>query len=147
MGSSRHSAGRASEVEPHMRRAPIRVLVADDHRAVRDGLIAVLHDEPDMEVVGAATDGESTLQLARELRPDVLVSDLSMPSPGGLEIIRVLSSAMPEVRVVVFSLGAHLRFAAMRAGAAAFVSKEARHNELIDAVRRAATARLLADRG
>ncbi len=61
----------------------IRVLIADDHRAIREAIGAVLRSEPDIAVVGEATDGESALRLAHELRPDVLVLDLSMPAPDG----------------------------------------------------------------
>ncbi len=126
---------------------PIRVLVADNQRAIREGIRAAVSPEPDMQVVGEAEEGNAALRLAIELRPHVLVLDLAMPGVGGLEVVRALTPVLPEVRIVVFSCETWQRTSALAAGAAAFVTKDAPDRELLDEIRRVApTHRVASDR-
>ncbi len=115
----------------------IRILIADDHGVLRDGLRAVLRSEPDMAVVGEAADGEVALQQALALRPDVVLLDVVMPGPGSLQIICALRQQAPEVRVLVLTLyeDVALLGQSLQAGAAGYVAKRAVASELIDAIR------------
>jgi two-component system response regulator NreC len=115
---------------------PIRILIADDHGVVRAGLRALLDAEPDMQVVGEAADGPEALCLADELHPDVVLLDLSMPGPGGIEVTRRLKKAVPEVRVLILTFHEDdvLLREAIRAGAAGYITKRAFESELINAI-------------
>lgn len=114
----------------------LRVAIADDHRAVRDGLESVLGSEPDIEVVGLADDGVTALALARELRPDVLIVDHFMPRLSGLDVARILAKELPTIAVLVHSSDSTLRLAAAASGAAGFVHKGAPRAELLSEIRR-----------
>lgn len=118
---------------------PIRILIADDHGVVRAGLRALLDAEPDLQVIGEAADGDETLQLAGKLRPDVVLLDLSMPGPGGIEVTRRLIKAVPEVRVLILTFHEDdiLLREAIRAGAAGYITKRAFESELINAIQAA----------
>ncbi len=118
----------------------IRLLIADDSRAIRDGLRAAFDGERDIEIVGEAEDGQMAVQLAQELRPDVLLLDLSMPALGGLDVMGAVTTTLPGARIVVFSIDVRLRRRALSVGAADFVSKDAPTGELLRAIRRAAGA-------
>jgi len=118
----------------------VRVLVVDDHALVRSGLGAVLAATDDCEVVGEAATGEEGVALARELHPDVVVMDLSMPGAGGVAATAALRSAMPDVRVLVlttFADDGRVR-AALAAGATGYLLKDAAPDEVVRAVRAAA---------
>ncbi|HEY3218638.1 MAG TPA: response regulator [Candidatus Limnocylindria bacterium] len=117
-----------------------RVLLADDHVAVRDGLRAVLLDQRDIEVVGEAADGPSTLAAARRLRPDLIILDNSMPGMSGLDVTRTLRDELPWTGIVFLTMDPGIRDLAIAAGATAFVTKDAPSDELIRAVRAAAQA-------
>jgi DNA-binding NarL/FixJ family response regulator len=82
----------------------IRILIADDHAVVREGLRAVLGSEPDMEVVGEAATGKEVLERAAELRPDVILMDIQMPQINGIEATRRILDASPKVGVVVLTM-------------------------------------------
>jgi DNA-binding NarL/FixJ family response regulator len=115
----------------------IRLLVVDDEARVRQGLRMRLALEPDLEVVGEAADGEAALHLARELWPDVVVIDLFMPGMDGLEAIRRLRAAVPDSRVLAFSIrdGMTVRLETAAAGAAAFIAKQEGPDRLLAAIR------------
>ncbi|MCL3838933.1 response regulator [Aeromicrobium duanguangcaii] len=120
----------------------IRVLIADDQPLVRAGLSALLGAEPDIEVVGVASDGREALELARSLRPDVACLDIRMPGLDGVSVTRELSGpdADPEVPVVIlttFDLDDYV-FGALEAGAAGFLLKDAEPEIIVRAVRRVA---------
>ncbi len=113
----------------------MRVLVADDHPAVRQNLSLLLAGEPDLDVVGAAADGYEALALARELRPDVLVLDHEMPGPPRLEVARELLAEGGGLRVVLFTLDTTVSAAARDVGVTACLAKDAPVSLLLDAVR------------
>ena len=115
----------------------IRILIVDDHTVVRDGLNALLSAERGMQVVGVAGDGEVAIQLAGELRPDIVLLDLVMPRMDGVEATRQIKRDHPEVKILVLtSFGEdHQVFAAIKAGANGYLMKDTSTDELIQAVR------------
>lgn len=102
-----------------------RVLIVDDVRPLRELWAAALSADPEIEVVGTAADGVEALQAAEELRPDVMILDLSMPRMDGLEVIRTVTDRMAEIRIIVFSGFAEgrLESLALELGASAYVEK------------------------
>ncbi len=115
----------------------IRVLVADDHAVVREGLRAVLDPEPDMEVVGEAGTGKEVVQRAAELGPDVILMDIQMPQTNGIEATRRIVEANPDVGVVVLTMfeDDDSVFSAMRAGARGYILKGAPPSEILKVLR------------
>jgi two-component system response regulator NreC len=115
---------------------PIRVLIADDHGILRAGLRSLLDSASETEVVGEARDGEEALRLAKELRPDVLLVDISMPGASGIEIARRLRGTLPETRVLILTVheDQSLIREAIRAGAAGYIVKRAVESELFNAI-------------
>src|SRR5919108_6211801 len=115
----------------------VRVLVADDQPVVRQGLRLFLDLQPDVEVVAEASDGSEAVALARELRPDVVVMDLVMPGVSGVEATRALRDAAPDSRVLVLTsfVDDDKVLAVIRAGAAGYLLKDARPEEVANAVR------------
>lgn len=113
-----------------------RILIADDHTIVRTGLRALIKAEPGMDLVGEAAGGEPALLLARQLVPDVLVLDLSMPDLDGIQVTRRLLQEQPQIKVLILTVHedeALLR-EAIRAGAAGYILKQAAEAELISAI-------------
>ena len=120
-------------------KAAIRVLVVDDHAAVRAGIAAVLETAGDIRVVGEAGDGTTALRQARALRPDVVLMDLRMPHADGIEATRaVVDEGLADVLVLTVVDAADHVLAAVRAGAAGFLLKTADARTVVDAVRRVA---------
>ena len=114
----------------------IRVLLADDHPVVRAGVRAFLEDEPDMLIVGEASDACQAVALARKLLPDVSILDISMPGDG-LDATRQIRSTCPGTQVLILTFHAqeHFLFLALRAGAAGYVLKSTVDTELLNAIR------------
>lgn len=115
----------------------IRLLIADDHPVVRDGLVAILSTQPDFEVAAVAEDGQEAVELVADLRPDVILLDLEMPRLDGAEAIRQMRAADPHVRVIVFTAydTDERILAAVQAGAQGYLLKGAPRQELFRAVR------------
>lgn len=115
----------------------IRILLADDHGVLRAGLRALLNAEPDFTVVGEAENGRQAIALAHELQPDVLLLDVSMPEPGGIEVTRQVRQHCPDTRVLILTVheDESLLQEAIQAGAAGYIIKRAVEAELINAVR------------
>lgn len=112
----------------------IRVLVADDHAAVRAGIVLILEGASDMEVVAEAADGEEAVALARELRPDVVLMDVRMPRLDGLSATRELAGEADVLILTTFDVDEYV-FGALRAGAAGFLLKNTDADALVEAVR------------
>lgn len=125
---------------------PIRVLLADDHGVVRAGLRALLDAQPDISVVGEAEDGPSAIEAVQEVRPTVVVSDLSMPG-GGLEAIREITKLHLGTRVLVLTVHAEERYLlpVLEAGGSGYVRKSSAHTDLLNAVRTVARGEVFLD--
>jgi NarL family two-component system response regulator LiaR len=115
----------------------IRILIADDHAVVREGTRRILEQEPDMEVVGEAGDGEEAVNLATSLKPDVAIVDVSMPKMDGIEATRKIKAACPSINVLILSAydDDQFIFSLLEAGAAGYLLKSIRSRELLDAIR------------
>jgi DNA-binding NarL/FixJ family response regulator len=117
----------------------IRLLLADDHLLIRQGMRRLFQAEPDIEIVGEASDGLEVQRMALELRPDVILMDVTMPIVDGISATREIVRQLPQTRVVILSMHAeegHL-FLALRAGAAGYVLKSAGFETVLAAVRAA----------
>jgi two-component system response regulator NreC len=125
---------------------PIRIVLADDHGIVRAGLRALLEGQPDMLVVGEAADGETAVKITRDLRPSIVVADLSMPG-GGLEAIREIATLNLPVRVLVLTVHAEERYLlpVLEAGGSGYVKKSSAHTDLLDAIRTVARGEVFLD--
>ncbi len=117
----------------------IKVFLADDHDIVRQGLILLLNSEVDMYVVGETRYGQEVMGLARKLRPDILVLDLSMPDLPGLELIRQVRETLPLTKIIVYSMHSESPYVvrALQAGASGYVTKDVTPTELVRAIRAA----------
>ena len=127
----------AMNAPPSSHGAPIRVLVADDQALIRRGMAMLLDAEADMQVVGQAADGHEAVQLAQQLRPDVVLMDLRMPRKSGVLATREIAAALPRTRVMVLTTfdSDELVFDAVRAGAQAYLLKDASEAEVLETVR------------
>jgi len=116
---------------------PIRILVADDHPVVRDGLVAMLGTQPDFSVVGEASTGSEVVQKAALLLPDVVLLDLEMPDMNGVEALQQMRAERPDVRVLVFTAfdTDELIVKAVQAGAQGYLLKGTPRSEIFQAVR------------
>ena len=115
----------------------LRILLADDHKVVRDGLRLLIDGQRDMHVIGEAANGKEALQQARELRPDVVVMDLSMPELNGLQATERIKAGWPEVKVVALTVHEDPSYLIQlcKAGAAGYVLKRSAGDDLIQAIR------------
>jgi two-component system response regulator NreC len=130
----RHN-GEVSSVPPQAR-GKIRVLLADDHAIVRQGVKMILSNEPDIEVVGEADDGLQAVEMAKRLKPDVAVLDISMPGINGIEATRQIRAALPNVHVLALTMHADdtYVFQLLKAGGSGYVLKRAAATDLVQAV-------------
>jgi two-component system response regulator NreC len=118
----------------------VTILLADDHAILRDGVRALLSDEPDLVVVGEADDGRSAVEQTRALRPDVVVMDIGMPLLNGLEATRQIRREHPQSRVLILTMHQNEEYLSqvLAAGASGYVLKQAAGRELVDAIREVA---------
>lgn len=115
----------------------IKVLLADDHQIMREGLASLLEKWPDLEVVGQTGEGRAAVRLAREVQPDVVVMDIGMPGLNGIEATRQIVAAAPGIKVIALSVHAESPFVAgmLQAGARAYLLKHSAAEELVRAIR------------
>ncbi|HEX7049536.1 MAG TPA: response regulator transcription factor [Longimicrobiales bacterium] len=115
---------------------PIRILLVDDHAVLRAGLRALLDAEPDLRVVGEASTGEEGVERARELRPDIVVMDLSMPGIGGLEATRRIAALEQNPKILVLTVHAEEEYLlpVLEAGGSGYVTKTSADEDLIEAI-------------
>ena len=115
----------------------IKIILADDHQIVRQGLRTLLAAEPDMEVVAEADNGRTTLRLVQELKPQVVIMDISMPDLNGIEATRQISAESPGVKVVALSMHSDSLFVLnmLKAGASGYLLKDCALEELVKAIR------------
>jgi len=118
----------------------IRIVIADDHMIVREGLKQLLANELDLVVVGEARDGHEVQRLARELEFDVLLLDMSMPGKSGMELIKQVKSEKPRSRLLVLSMHQENQYAvrAIKAGASGYLTKDSAFGQLVSAIRKVA---------
>jgi len=114
-----------------------RIILADDHQIMRDGLKALLEKHPSMEVIGEAENGIQTLELTRQKKPDVVIMDIAMPDMNGIEVTRQLKAEMPDLKIIALSMHADRRFVTeiLKAGASAYVLKQSAFDDLVKAIR------------
>lgn len=115
----------------------LKILIADDHAIIRDGLRSLLEKEPDMEFVAEAATGLEAIKLARELHPDVVIMDISMPDMNGIDATRQIAGELENTRVLALSMESDRRFIVevLKAGASGYVLKESAFSELATAIR------------
>jgi DNA-binding NarL/FixJ family response regulator len=128
--------------------APLRILIADDHATVRQGLKLLIDSQPDMGVVGEAADGKGVLEQAEFLKPDIVVMDISMPGMNGLVATRSLKGIQPHVSIVALTRHDDERYLdeLLRAGASGYVLKQSAPIEFLQAIRAVAAGGIYLDR-
>jgi len=117
----------------------IRLLIVDDHPALRVGLIGLFKHAPDLLVIGEASNGEEAIDKAKDLKPDVIIMDLAMPKKNGLEAIKEILFTNPEIKIIIFTAfsdGQQI-YAAIKAGAIGYLEKDSSAQDLFSAVRNA----------
>ncbi|HEY8665253.1 MAG TPA: response regulator transcription factor [Tepidisphaeraceae bacterium] len=115
----------------------IKVLIADDHQILREGLRILLKSEPDVQIIGEASNGRSAVELAAQHAPDIVVMDVSMPDLNGVEATRQIIEANPSIKVIALSAHSDHRLVSeiLKAGASGYILKDAAFDELINAIR------------
>ena len=115
----------------------IRILIADEHRIVREAIISMLEKEGDIQVIGEAENGRTAVEMALELRPDIIIIETSLPSLNGIEATRQIIGAFPDVKIIALSGHSDNRsvYEMLRAGAMGYVPKQCAFSELISAIR------------
>ena len=124
-------------------KSPVRILIADDHTILRAGIRSLLDMVPDFEVVGEADNGKDAIYLAGQLKPDLLLSDLSMPKTNGTEAIQRIKSRYPDIKILVLTVHKTEEYvhAALKAGANGYVLKDDTSDELINAIQNVAAGK------
>ncbi|RKY07973.1 MAG: DNA-binding response regulator [Planctomycetota bacterium] len=121
----------------------MRILIADDHGIVREGLISLVKSQVDMEVIGQAQDGNEVVRLAKELRPDIIIMDITMPGMNGIEATGVILAERPNTKIIALSMYSNKHFVAemLKAGALGYVLKSNLFDELAKALHTVAMGR------
>ena len=114
-----------------------KIILADDHRIVRDGLKPLLDSQPDIEVVALADTGREAVKLTQELKPDVVIMDISMPDLNGIEATLQIVSQCPEVKIIALSMNHDREYVTkmLNAGASGYLTKDCSLEELVAAIR------------
>jgi len=116
----------------------IKIILTDDHRIFREGIRSILANEHDFDIIGEASDGRESIKLANELKPDIMLMDITMHDLNGIEATKRIKSDNPEIKVIILSM--HLVdsmvIQAFKAGVSGYVLKDASRTELIEAIRR-----------
>lgn len=115
----------------------IRVLIADDHAVLRSGLKLLLNAQPDIKVIGEASNGDEAINKTAELKPDVLLLDITMPNTGGIDALRLIKERIPSVSILVLTMheGEGYLLEALKSGACGYIPKRAADTELINAIK------------
>ena len=124
-------------VEGERKGAGVSILIVDDHMVVIEGISGALYDNAEFRVAGYATDGARALAMAEELRPDIVIMDISMPGMNGIEATRRLKSLYPAIRIIIFTMYSNREYMVdlFKAGVSAYILKESPLSELISAIR------------
>lgn len=122
----------------------IRIVLADDHAIVRQGLARAIQQEGDIDVVGQASNGRTTIELVRELSPDILITDISMPDLNGVEATRQILRESPDMKVIALSMHSSRQFVMemFKAGAVGYLLKDCDYDELVKAIHAVADGRI-----
>jgi len=123
----------------------IRILLVDDHALIRVGMRSIIEGEPDMDIVGEAVDPRSALEAALETTPDIILMDLSLPAPGGIEATQRIKRELPSCGIIVLAADEDedALFEAIKAGAAAFILKDVGPDDLVTIIRRVSDGEFL----
>lgn len=123
---------------------PIRILVVDDHSVVRQGIITLLEDEEDLLIAGEASDGDEVWDMVETEAPNVVLLDLTMPRMSGIDVIRQIVPAFPDVKILVFSMhnNAEYMISAATSGASGYLQKDTSRDEMLKAIRSIAKGEL-----
>ena len=115
----------------------IKIILADDHKIVREGLISLLNQQDDMKVLADAAEGFSIIQFARKFKPDVVITDISMPELNGIEATEVIHKEFPKMKIIALSMHSekHVILRVLRAGANGYLLKDSAFLELVKAIR------------
>ncbi len=126
-----------------------KILICDDHKLFREGLRALLAGQPGVKVVGGARDGEEAVRLARELSPDIVIMDITMPGLNGLEAARKLAKVKKSARVIALSMHNDRKYVTeiFKAGARAYLLKDSAFEELMDAIKTVSCGRYFLSAG
>jgi DNA-binding NarL/FixJ family response regulator len=118
-----------------------RIVVADDHAIVREGLKRIMAEAPELQVVDEAADGNTLMRVVRERDFDVLVLDLSMPGRSGMELIKLVKAEKPKIRILVLSMHQELQYAvrSIKSGASGYLTKESAPSQLVQAIHKIAS--------
>ncbi len=127
----------------------LKILLADDHKIVRDGLKSLIKKEVGMAVVGEADNGRKTVELARDLEPEIIIMDISMPDLNGVEATRQILADSPDVKIIALSMHSDKRYvkAVLSAGASGYLLKDSAFEELVEAIRTVDTGRFYLSAG
>jgi len=114
----------------------MKILVADDHGVMREGLKAMIDNQPGMEVIGEAEDGQKVVQLAKQLSPDLIIMDISMPNLNGVEATRIILNENPDIRIIALSVHSNKHFVTemLKAGVSGYVLKSSLFDEVLRAI-------------
>jgi two-component system response regulator NreC len=122
----------------------VKILLVDNHTIFRDGLRMLIEKEPDMEVIAEADDGRRGIELAKQLSPDIVIMDITMPDMNGIEVTRAISKDSPETLVIALSVHSDRRLtqALLEAGASGYLTKDCTFEELLTTIANAGTDKI-----